>query len=324
MNQSILVSVIVPVYQVEDYVGRCIESIQKQTYKNIEILLIDDGSKDKSGAICDSYAESDSRIQVYHKENGGLSDARNYGIDRAVGGYLSFIDSDDYVTEDFIETLLNCCQKNRADIAVCGFQKVSENEIKPSKDVVQRIVTREEVFRQICINNQDHVLYTVAWNKLYKKSLFDFIRYPVGKLHEDEATTYKLFAESKKIVVTNKEMYGYYMSPKSIMRSSFNIRRLDILDIQRDRIRFFHNRNMDDFEVNARIQFGETIIYNYYNIRKFLSESKTLQKKLTTLFKEECFQHKKRYPLFVRIHFTIFYYWTDVYYMFFSIYQKMK
>lgn len=323
-DKKMLVTVIVPVYQVEQYLDRCIQSIQNQTYKNIEIFLIDDGSRDKSGMICDEYARKDPRIQVFHKTNGGLSDARNYGIERANGDYLVFVDSDDYISKDFIETMLESAIRNQSELVMCRFAQVTGEEFSDCQKIQERIVSVEEAFWHICNNSKQHILYTVAWNKLYKRKLFESVRYPIGRIHEDEGTTYKILAQVETVVVIDKEMYGYYMSPNSIMRSRYNKRRLDILYFQVEKIHFLKENNQIGLEMSARRQFGETLIYHYYCTRKFLKHSESILEKLLYGFEEECFKSKECFPKWVKLNFSFFYYCTNLYYYLFSLYRKIR
>lgn len=226
MNKD-LITIVIPAYNVEEYLPKCIDSVINQTYSNLEIILVDDGSPDSCGKICDNYKKMDNRIKVIHKENGGLSDARNVAIDICKGKYITFIDSDDYVSKKYIENLYIALISNNADISTCDY-------ISFSNKVEKKYIT----FKSIPLNNIDaleNMLYqknvtTCAWGKLYKTSLFKDIRYPKGKICEDLDTTYKLFAKSKKIVITNNNDYFYFQRPSSIINSKFNIKRLDALD----------------------------------------------------------------------------------------------
>ena len=200
-QEPVLISVIVPIYKVEAYLKKCIKSIQNQTYSNLEIILVDDGSPDGCGAICDRYAKEDTRIRVIHKENGGLSDARNKGLDIATGEYILFVDSDDYIHPQMVEILLQHLEVVDADMAVCGFKTVEENEevIFDCFDICETAgrekktevvgIDAGEVFEgQAVMNNLQYknLLTVVAWNKLYKAELFAELRYPKGRVQEDE------------------------------------------------------------------------------------------------------------------------------------------
>ena len=213
MNDKI--SVIVPIYKVEKYLKRCVDSIINQTYKNLEIILVDDGSPDNCGRICDEYAKTDDRIRVIHKENGGLSDARNAGIDIASGEYLSFIDSDDWVDENFINLLYKNIVENDADIAItgitCVYDDKSEDMYIPAQGCINNIRALE------LLNETGYVYMVVACNKLYKKKMFDNIRYPKGRINEDELVIHKIFYEADKICLLTDKNYYYYQRTDSIM-----------------------------------------------------------------------------------------------------------
>ena len=227
MERQPLISVIVPCYKVEKYLPKCVGCLLQQTYKNLEIILVDDGSPDRCGEICDDYAETDSRVKVIHKVNGGLSDARNVAIDVAHGKYLTFVDSDDYVANDYVEILINLCIKYDADVSVVNPIFIDESgdftHVFPSDDneyCFDAYSAIELMFYQMLFD-------TSAWGKLYKKSLFDGVRYPKGIIFEDLPTTYLLFAKSNKIAFKNKEVYYYLIRKTSIEGASFNPHKLE-------------------------------------------------------------------------------------------------
>ena len=197
-----LISVIVPVYKVEKYLEKCIESIIKQTHTNLQIILVNDGSPDNCGKICDEYAKKDSRIEVIHKINGGLSDARNVGINRANGRYIGFVDSDDYIKEDMYEKLINLIKEYDADISICNLYDVIDGKkyVRNNENGIQEY-SRLEILKEVLL---DKNIQSYAWNKLYKKELFDEIKYPIGKKYEDIGTTFYVFEKCNKIVVTSK------------------------------------------------------------------------------------------------------------------------
>jgi glycosyltransferase involved in cell wall biosynthesis len=244
---SHLISVIVPVYNVELYLDKCITSLLRQTYNNLEIILVNDGSTDNSLEICEKYQLSDNRIFIINKKNGGLSSARNAGINIAKGTYLSFVDSDDWVEEDFIDTLYNQLEKYNADISQCGsIQEViqdngiSRNAIIRSEEVI--IMTGIEAL----INLQDRKTYldnVVAWNKLYKRELFESLRYPEGMNHEDIAIIHELLYSARTIAVNRSTLYHYIQRTNSITSSKFNIKKLDTIHALERRLDFFHENN---------------------------------------------------------------------------------
>lgn len=216
-----LISIIVPVYNVEKYLGKCIDSILKQTYTNIEIILVDDGSTDNSGKICDSYAKKDKRLIVIHKENGGQSSARNLAIDVAKGDFIGFVDSDDFIINNMYEKLYSNLIKYNADISICSYTEVDEsgNVNKPKwkkNENFYKIYNKEEALKELLI---DKYITNHSWNKLYKKELFQDIRYPQGKVMEDLAIMYKLFEKSNKIIYENVDLYYYLQRKSSTMNS---------------------------------------------------------------------------------------------------------
>ena len=244
----IKISIVVPIYNVEKYLCRCIDSIINQTIKDIEVILVDDGSTDSCPKICDQYAQKDIRIRVIHKSNGGLSSARNEGIKVAQGQYIGFVDSDDYVNINMYEKLYNQAIEKGADIVQCHFKKVYEDEDYSrliNECDVDELSNNEALLRLVKMGEL-HVQSVVAWNKIYKKELFQNISYPIGKLHEDEFTTYKLFANSSKIVDISQELYYYRQVEGSIMNRKFNVKRLDYLEALVNMVNFFKNKNDDE------------------------------------------------------------------------------
>ena len=216
------VSIIVPVYNTERTVEKCIQSIQKQSYNNIEIVLVDDGSPDNAPAICEEYAKRDTRIVCCHKKNGGLSDARNFGIMRATGDYIGFVDSDDYVAPDMYEKLLETAVKNAADIVNCGFFLVENGKIVQKRycDCCIKKMTGLQAVEAL-IDQRETTNF--AWNKLYKKSLFDEIQFPVGKVYEDLLTTYRLYSKCNTVCNLNEPLYYYMINPSGITHNPTHI-----------------------------------------------------------------------------------------------------
>lgn len=240
MNE--LVSLIVPIYNVEKYLDRCVKSLISQTYKNIEIILVDDGATDSCGKKCDEYALRDNRIRVIHKKNGGLSDARNAGIEIASGDYIAFIDSDDFISDLYVEKLWNAHIRFDAEIVMCKMTSFcDEDELKKIRLTgTEKILSKKEFFEGYFDDKENT---EVAWNKLYKKSLFDDIKYPIGKLHEDAFTTYKIIDKIDKIAVVDDILYYYYYNANGIMNSKIKIGRLDDITAHVESLRFFKNGN---------------------------------------------------------------------------------
>ena len=239
MESNELISVIVPIYNVELYLEKCIVSIINQTYKNLEIILVNDGSPDNCPQICEEYAKKDSRIKVIHKKNGGLSDARNYGIDIANGKYLCFIDSDDYIADQMIEKLYQNLKKNKSDISICNFYETYSNDylkFYPFPEKKLKISGNAKFYN---IYNKYFLSTIAAWGKLYKKEIFNNIKYPLGKIHEDEAIITEVLKNAKVISYFDEPLYYYVQREKSITKI-FDLKRLDIIEVHEKRLEFFN------------------------------------------------------------------------------------
>ncbi|SDI03143.1 Glycosyltransferase involved in cell wall bisynthesis [Pseudobutyrivibrio sp. 49] len=234
------VSIVVPIYNVQDYLAKCLESISSQTYKNIQVIMVDDGSTDSSGNIAESFSQKDSRFLYIHQQNGGLSAARNTGIKAATGQYIAVVDSDDWVEPDYIEELLKVSMETDADITVCGLIKESSTPQEISiKD--NKVYSRTSAMNILSnIFTEDYLVINVAWNKLYKKKLFDKVSYPTGKLHEDEYIIHRLIDESRLICTTPKALYHYRIRDDSITgaKQAANIKHFDIIEAHKDRVKF--------------------------------------------------------------------------------------
>lgn len=217
-----LVSIVVPVYKVEKYIRECIDSILKQTYQNYELILVDDGSPDRCGEICEDYKKKNEKIQVIHKQNGGLSDARNAGTKIAKGEYITYIDSDDYVSENYLEKLVSAAVKYDADFVQGNYTREAFHSTVGNEE---HVFASDQAFRKLL--TWDTVM-VYAWAKLYRLSMFQNIEYPVGRLNEDCCTTYKLILNSNKVVCIDDEIYYYRITPNSILTSKFNVKRFEL------------------------------------------------------------------------------------------------
>ena len=229
MAQEPLISVVVPVYKTEAFLPRCVKSLREQTYRNLEILLIDDGSPDGSGALCDRYAEEDPRIRVIHKENGGLSDVRNVGMEALTGEWFAFVDSDDYVRPDYISYLYGLTRAFDCRMAVCGFDVHFSDGNRIERTSQDRyVLSTEEAMERLFY---DRFLTVGAWGKLYHRSLIGDIRYPVGRLFEDAGTTYRFLLSCDRIAVGEKSQYVYAMRSESIVTSEFSENKFDLVEL---------------------------------------------------------------------------------------------
>lgn len=240
------VSIIVPVYQVAEYLNKCVMSICEQTYSNLEIILIDDGSTDGSSQMCDEFEKKDIRIAVIHKKNGGLSSARNAGLKVAKGDYVAFVDSDDYIHPAYIETLLRSCEEYKCEIAVCDYMSVRD-------DIDPLPLNKHE--RVTCMNSRDtmhaltvdrYLLFIVCWNKLYKRELFDDILFPDGRIHEDEYVTHHLLYKSKNTVLINQYLYYYRKRANSIMSRPFSEKNFDRIYGTMDRLHLLKKEGLEE------------------------------------------------------------------------------
>ncbi|MEG1637879.1 MAG: glycosyltransferase, partial [Cellulosilyticaceae bacterium] len=224
MNPKI--SIIVPVYKVEQYLHKCIDSILAQTFTNFELILVDDGSPDQCGEICEEYARKDDRIVVIHKENGGLSSARNAGLDRAKGDYIGFVDSDDYIESDMYEILYNSCVKYQCEIANCSSIIYFPHKTVSNGEHQILIHTKEEAMKNMLLSK---FYDEVVWVKLFKKDVIGDIRFPEGRIYEDTAFTYKVIDRCEKYCFVGEAKYHYIKREGSVMSSANKVVRLDAL-----------------------------------------------------------------------------------------------
>ena len=246
MNEE-KISIIVPVYNVEAYLERCVESILKQTYTNLEILLVNDGSTDKSGELCDKLALRDHRIRVIHKENGGLSDARNRGIDEASSNLIGFIDSDDYIDEDMYETLYRQMVASKADLSMCGhydvYHQIPEKQVAEIKTWE---LMPEEAIKMVM---EAKILSVTAVNKLYKKALFEQLRFRIGKIAEDAFIMVDLIHQCSKIVATNEKKYYYVHRENSITTQKFSLKFLNVIEAYEQNAKIISENYPDLYDV---------------------------------------------------------------------------
>lgn len=261
-----MVSVIVPIYKVEKFLSRCVESIMNQTFSDFELILVDDGSPDRCGEICDQYAREDSRVKVIHKENGGLSDARNAGLAIAQGDYLSFIDSDDWVEQEFLEKLIKCLQEADADICECEVNRTSGESWGESTASQHIVFDTISALEQLI---QDEQLHQHVWNKLYRRSVIEDISFAKGKTNEDEFWTYQVFGRANKVVKISDVLYNYYQRPGSIMGVGYSLKRLDALEAKQQRQQYLE-RYYPELQVSAKINLYFSCVYAGQMVLKYI------------------------------------------------------
>lgn len=308
-----LVSIVVPSYNVEDYIDKCIDSICHQDYENIEIILVDDGATDGTGKKCDEWAEKDKRVIVIHQENQGLSGARNAGIRIAKGKYISFIDSDDMIAPDYVSTLYNCIVKSGARMAqgrsknffaeedIAGFASEDTRSVRSGYDMCKSLMSE----------------YKMGWGivmtKMFEKSLFDELEFPLGRIHEDEYLVYKLYWNAGQVALTEKIVYYYRSKRKgSITHSGYNIKRLDAVNAREERCEFFKSFGEKELYQLAKLALCYTQIEAVRKLReseigekaKYIDSIKQkLRDNIREIRSAEYISSKKKTSLWMEIHF---------------------
>ena len=291
------ISVVVPIYKVEPYLRRCVDSILNQSFQDFDLILVDDGSPDNCGSICDDYAQKNTRIHVIHRENGGLSAARNSGIDWAVENsgsrWLTFIDSDDWVHRDYLMALYQGLQDTDAQIAVCGLQQTDterKDELLPNSTAA-------------CMDAQkaytDHYeMCMTACCKLVPKSFFAHIRFPEGKLHEDAFVTHRLIFQAERIAVVNQQLYYYFYNPDSITRTVWKENRLDGLQAHEQRLAFFRETGHEacyNRELEKTVEFlsdNLRILMEWYDTDRFYQDHFEELRKILQHYYREAVQRR--------------------------------
>ncbi|SHO45688.1 glycosyltransferase family 2 protein [Anaerocolumna xylanovorans] len=303
MKENILVSVIIPVYQTEKYLWRCVESVRKQSYKNLEILLIDDGSTDKSPAICDNLSLLDERIKVVHQANGGISSARNTGLKNAKGKYITFLDSDDFLHEHFIKYLLSLCIRHKAQMAACKLYTGSGSDFKgvSMKGKVLVFDKKEAILSR--------KMKSGVVGKLYKRKLLKDLYFPVSDHfnYEDEALSYKFLYRSDKIALSARPLYYYYKNTESTTRKENHYKPTDFYEVLRERIRFFADKDKELLEYSWEYLCLNLMLF-YISCKKDKKNTNDTGK-LLKLYEEAYFKmlYSKVTPLRYKFMFTCFY-----------------
>lgn len=282
-----VISIIVPVYKVEKYLKRCIDSVLEQTFCDFELILVDDGSPDQCGRICETYAEKDGRIITLHRKNGGLSAARNTGLDwmfaNSESSYVTFIDSDDWIHPQYLETLLGTIEKNNAGVSVAGFQRMDEYQ-DDTIDKLDRFP--EEVMRaeDFFLNHEWNFNY--AWGKLYRREYFRHVRYPEGKNFEDTFTTYKVLFAGKTVAFIDSPLYYYFYNIEGISHSLWNPSELVVMEGIREQIRFYEENGFSRALEKEKQLYINHYAYQICRIRANKLERKKNTPYLKTLKKE--------------------------------------
>ena len=306
------ISVIVSIFNIESYLERCVKSICSQTYDNIEIILVDDGSTDKSGMLCDNLATKDSRIKVLHKENGGLSSARNYGIKYATGEYIAFVDGDDYVEPEMYEDLMRAIYSFQADLAICNYKEVGKKGIRDESSDKITIFDETEVLEVFIREDDNYRIQNAAWNKVYKKELIDGMKFPEGKLYEDIVYTTKLLARSKRAVYLDKTYYNYIFDRSDSIMNSKNINCLltDQIPAYEEKGEFLKSIGELNFYYIHQYFFYKRMLLHYKEIKEKQPEGyrtflKVLKKKIGKNVVWKSYKNQSKGELFRMVLFQI-------------------
>lgn len=281
------ISIIVPVYNVEKYLSKCIDSILNQSFKDFELILVNDGSTDNSGKICDEYKKNNTNITVIHKKNGGLSSARNTGLSICKGEYIAFIDSDDYIHPKMFEVLYNNLILYAADISICDYERViekTENKVEEINNIVVKQYDNIEAIERLY--TEDNAKFIICCNKLYKRELFNNIKFENGKYHEDEYIIPKILYKCKKVIFNDCKLYYYLIRPGSITGKGFNIHKLDALDAFEERIKFFEENNLIQFRNKAEYDYLCRVFKYYFTIEKYIPNNKQILINIKRNFKK--------------------------------------
>lgn len=291
-NDDILVSVIIPAYNAEKYLGFCLDTVIAQTHKNLEIIVINDGSKDNTGKICDEYAEKDSRIRVIHQENHGVAFTRNVGLDKATGEYIAFIDSDDYVKDIYIETLLKTCIEKNCKITICKSFDTDKREMfdLPYSYNVRTYDSDFLLHNLSYLSDSNEVVNTM----IFHKSVFDNLRFPAGLIYEDSYIYFDYIKNAERIAFIDTVLYYYFLSPNSIMRSNFSIKSFDMLAA--------YERKLEVLKENDCEQSYQIVSRDYlYTVSRMIGQTKYCDKFTSEFKKQKIKELRKKYRELKRI-----------------------
>lgn len=294
-----LISVIVAVYNIEEYLPRCVDSILAQTYRQLEIILVDDGSKDRSGQICDDYAARDARIRVIHKKNGGLSDARNAGLDIAAGAYIGFVDGDDWIEPDMYYAMYEACKAAGAQMAACRYKQITKSGIIDASGGNSVSLSRVEALEIYVTGDERYQIYNSVWSKLFARTLIQDMRFPVGKNSEDIMFTTKAFCRIERLAYLDKAYYNYVLDREgSIMNEKAGERRLkDEIPFWREQIAYIKDAGMPALSDKAAYHFYRRMLFYYIDFmenkqtrgyaKELISQLKAEKGKIKQIYAQE-------------------------------------
>ncbi|MCI5610667.1 MAG: glycosyltransferase [Roseburia sp.] len=288
MNKSDLISVIVPVYNMEQYLERCINSIKKQSYSNLEIILVDDGSTDHSADMCDTYAQEDQRIKVIHKVNGGLSDARNAGLAIATGAYIGYVDSDDWIEPQMYQKMYEACIENEAQVAVCRYAKVYSDETIRGGNHKTTVFERDSILKVYLSDNSDYIVYNSVWSKLFAREIIVGEIFPVGKNSEDIMYTTRAFCKVTKTVYLDECLYNYVLDREGSIMNVNRTERMfqDEIPFWREHIAYIRQHVSDEMGDMAAYYFYRRMLSYYMELSQQV-ETRNAAKQIASMMKNE-------------------------------------
>ncbi|WP_051233605.1 glycosyltransferase family 2 protein [Butyrivibrio sp. NC3005] len=278
MKNKVTVSVIMPAYNTEDYIDQCIKSILNQTFTDFELLIVDDGSTDKTGEIIDYYADNDKRIKVFHHVNMGISFSRNFAIAKSIGDYICFIDSDDYIAEDYLENLYNAIVANNCKLSICEYTNFQDSEDFAFSDNKRACKVRtEDDILNFGLNHLEKNEYSVVcWNKMYSKSLWEGISFPEGKIFEDTYVWYKIFDKAGKAAIVDKVEYARRLNKASITHQKYSLKEWNMFDAKREQLLYFADKKQQRF---IEISYNSMFYLFWCNYNK-MKENNLFDKKV--------------------------------------------
>ena len=282
------ISVIVPVYNVEKYIDRCVQSLFDQAYENIEIVLINDGSTDRSGEMCDEYAKKDSRVKVLHQKYNGVADARNKGVAMATGEYIIFLDGDDEADKEYVSKLYTTLKENDLDIAQCCLLRIRNGEPINKLEVKEGVRIFNGMEMQMKTFDRDRYFCNVVCGKLFKKELFEGLSFPYGRINEDESMIYLLTFKSKRVGIIDDYLYYYHYNGDSITEKKYNIHRLDAFYMLEEKFAFYKERGLEAFANKvANEYFSQMSVVFCHKKEEIADDYNAIKKKAREIYKKD-------------------------------------
>ncbi len=298
------ITVITPVYKVEQYLDRCVESILAQTFTDFELILVDDGSPDKCPQMCDEWAKKDARIRVIHQENQGQAVARNNALDVAQGEYISFVDSDDYVHPRYLEILLNNAKRKNAQVSVCSYKRTPKSDDYDSPEGGCVSYNGKQYVQKGLVGEIPCGVWILC-DKLFKKECWDNVRLPVGRINEDNATVYKILYQCETVVATDAVLYYYFENQNSTVLQSFKPKHLDWLLVPQEMIEYFTKHNDQILVDKCNKMYLSSLEDMLKKVRTYLND-KDIERELYLKLKNQYKSEKKKYPITVKTHPSLF------------------